>query len=1027
MTDWNAVSAFMAKVVAWPGDQTPGFVNLHYSYPDAKNGGEIKKGAGWPFKSVDDFVSRAAWVNTRQAQFRDVWFCTSLQSHSGVTKKGKPKAVRLAANAVALKSIWIDVDVGQSEPGKKPKYATVEEALRAVLLFAQTVKLPTPSAIVYSGGGIHVYWINKDPMAPAEWHQYASGLKNLLLANNVLCDAGLTTDAARILRVPGTFNYKYDPPREVTLAPLPLKVYDFPTKLAFLQQHAGPMVGPAAPSHKFQLFADDADMASFKKPPVFKIDEPDLQAGIDKFADHLLEPLPIFRHCGFLREALTTGGRDYDQTLWMYSVLCSTFMENGNEIAHKISSGHASYTQTDTQALFDRKMADRHDRGIGYPSCAAIQSAGCKACASCPLLPKGKSPLNIRPAPAVTAAVSAAVQTPQALAAALPAGFDLNNDGIICKVLEEDNDGEITTHMIPLFQAQLFDFWLQKWPGERLNFTCTVDKGFVEQTFIEIGKIGGNGWVQLLQDRRVLPAYNGKKFLEEFFMSTIGKLRAMAAAQQSIPFGWYEEDGTVKGFVFDGRVMLDDGTERPCGAIDANIAKTYRPCGTIDKWREAARTITLRNRPELTCIVLTAFASPLVKLLGRNALTAAAYGSDSGAGKSSAYAIGMSVWGHPVLTKGTESQTVNNITTIMKTIRNLPFYWDEITDDTHREKVRKVMMEADGGKEKGRDRADGGTRDVGQWSLMIQYAANGSLREYVRTNNVNTAAGLMRILEWEVRRIDTGPGMMQDADATALIASLSSNYGHMGALYARYLASNHVAIQQELLAKANDIASKLRGGGDKRLWYALMATMICAAKYARLLGVEVDEKSIEAFMYETYAKNAFDLEEAHAGGVTDNSEEVLAEYLQERDAQQRIMWTNTMHLGAGRAPSKPVTVLNSLGQERNNMGPVTVRFAWETRVCVIVKNDFIDWMKTKKYSDTFICAALRLVYVMEQQRVQLMGGWLHDAGRQRCFVLKVGPKTPLWNYMLTYTSPEDRKNLIAAPVVTGLVPEAAHA
>jgi hypothetical protein len=47
--------------------------------------------------------------------------------------------------------------------------------------------------------------------------------------------------------------------------------------------------------------------------------------------------------------------------------------------------------------MFDRKLAERHDRGLGYPSCAAIAGAGCKACATCPLLNKVKSPLNIKP------------------------------------------------------------------------------------------------------------------------------------------------------------------------------------------------------------------------------------------------------------------------------------------------------------------------------------------------------------------------------------------------------------------------------------------------------------------------------------------------------------------------------------------------------------------------------------------------------------------------------------------------------
>jgi hypothetical protein len=228
---------------------------------------------------------------------------------------------------------------------------------------------------------------------------YASGLKQLLLANNVLCDASITTDAARILRVPGTKNYKYDPPADVTLAPMPLVIYDFPAKLAFLQQFAGLTVAPTASKPQHPLWADDLtddQRASFRRGPVFKIDGPDLNAGINRYEDKLVDPREIFKQCGFYREALRRGGADYDNPLWMYSVLGATFMEGGNAIAHAISEKHATYTQADTQALYDRKVAERHDRGIGYPSCATIKGAGCSACATCPHFAKGKSPLNLR-------------------------------------------------------------------------------------------------------------------------------------------------------------------------------------------------------------------------------------------------------------------------------------------------------------------------------------------------------------------------------------------------------------------------------------------------------------------------------------------------------------------------------------------------------------------------------------------------------------------------------------------------------
>jgi hypothetical protein len=398
MTDWNAVSAFMGAVIAWPGTpQDPGFVNLQYSYvdkktSDGKRGGKYPVSPGKPFKDLTKLVSYAGWLNTT-ANNKDVWFCTSLQSESGVNKRGNLIGKRSAQNALLQKSIWIDMDVGANDP---KKYPTVEAALAAVIQFQKDVGLPQPSSIVFSGGGIHVYWISNTPLTPAEWQPYASGLKNLLISKNILCDSWLTTDIARILRVPGTFNHKYDPPELVRLSPLPLTLYDF-ANLDFLKQFAGQVAAPGAQTPTHSIFVDGKNFANFSKPsPLFDAfkGEPGLDAGIGKFTDTLLDPRPIFDGCGFLREAQQAGGANYGNPLWNLSVLCSAFMENGNAIAHEISRGHANYTHAETQQQFERKLADK-DRGVGWPSCAAIQSNGCGACAACPHFGKITSPLKL--------------------------------------------------------------------------------------------------------------------------------------------------------------------------------------------------------------------------------------------------------------------------------------------------------------------------------------------------------------------------------------------------------------------------------------------------------------------------------------------------------------------------------------------------------------------------------------------------------------------------------------------------------
>ena len=411
---------FMLSVVPWPTDGV-GYVNLHYSRanPRADEPGEkpLFKGMGWSFQDINTFIERAAWVNTT-SNLKDVWFCTSRQRKTALSKKGKPKAVRGHANAIDLKAIWIDIDIKpkpdtwDAENPEKPwkHYTTIEEACQAVCAFSDKVKLPPFSAAVNSGGGLHIYWISDRALMPAQWLPYATGLKALLLKEDVKCDAGLTTDDCRLLRVPGTFNHKYDPSREVKLIPLPLVTYDFQTSLAFLTTIAPVPVQRA-------ILAAPFEAANFVgvKPIIVPLANDCLSDGIEKRGEVLLDPQPVFEQCAFMGDALATGGADLDNPLWNLSVLATTFMENGNAIAHEISRGHDTYTHAETQQHFDRKTADRKERGVGWPSCATIQSNGCAACADCPLLGKIKSPLQLgtmRPKP--NQGEETAQQTPNA-------------------------------------------------------------------------------------------------------------------------------------------------------------------------------------------------------------------------------------------------------------------------------------------------------------------------------------------------------------------------------------------------------------------------------------------------------------------------------------------------------------------------------------------------------------------------------------------------------------------------------------
>ncbi len=104
-------------------------------------------------------------------------------------------------NCSVVRAVWVDLDF---------KDIAESEALRALADFPLEASLR-----VYSGGGIHAYWLLEEPF---DLRQHAKEFKALLrrTARTLGADLG-SAEPAHVLRIPGTFNFKYTPPREVHL------------------------------------------------------------------------------------------------------------------------------------------------------------------------------------------------------------------------------------------------------------------------------------------------------------------------------------------------------------------------------------------------------------------------------------------------------------------------------------------------------------------------------------------------------------------------------------------------------------------------------------------------------------------------------------------------------------------------------------------------------------------------------------------------------------------------------------------
>jgi hypothetical protein len=131
--------------------------------------------------------------------------CTAIPETNAAGERKPPSKVRgRKAYIAALNCLYAEFDA-------KDFGGSLDETLVHVLDLA----VP-PSVIVASGGGYHCYWLLAEPFVldtdkararavnvQARWQAFVRGDKN-------------AKDIARVLRVPGTLNYKYEPARPVT-------------------------------------------------------------------------------------------------------------------------------------------------------------------------------------------------------------------------------------------------------------------------------------------------------------------------------------------------------------------------------------------------------------------------------------------------------------------------------------------------------------------------------------------------------------------------------------------------------------------------------------------------------------------------------------------------------------------------------------------------------------------------------------------------------------------------------------------
>lgn len=840
-----------------------------------------------------------AWASTGDA--KDIYICMSsqLRAEEKISKKGYKylRALRARPDVANIKSLFLDVDV------KDGAYPDTKAALEALKAFITSAGIPLPSAVVASGsGGFHAHWALDQSLGRDEWQELANAFAKCAQTHGLMFDSQCTVDAVRILRVPGTQNHKWNPPRPVKLLSCGAEVSHH-DMVEVLKPYTEAL--PPKPVTKFEANAE-------------------LGAGLTSGTPEI-EIAEVAKHCGFVSRSLGTGGIDNNNPLWFITAAIANFCVEGRDALHEMSNQHPTYTAVATDELFDRIANAQKSRDMGWPKCEKVAAYGAKECQNCPLLAKKKSPLNF--------VMAQANDQPDMT---LPERYVRNPDGLIMYRTVDDSGQPIT---YPICAYPMIHGWLSNDPWT-LHFTTKMENQ--RRRSIEIpcevitakdslGKyLGGRGFFCSEKDY---------KTLKEFLVAWLRKLQnSKDSVISASPFGWSVVDGKLEGFAYGGRVWMKDN-DRPAANPDAVLAYQYSPRGNREAWDQLVKVICDQHRPALNAILASSFAAPLVRFTGHPGLILNAYSPESGIGKTTAMKAAQSVWGDPVRAMQGLSDTSNSVLNKMGHIKALPMYWDEIKSEAQVKRFCQVVFDLTRGSEKSRLNADSTLKMSGTWQTMMTSASNDSLIDPMAREVGSTTAGLYRMFEYIVP-----PGTLQSNDTGAvqrLTGDLNDNFGHAGLLYAKFLGANHERVKNEVAKEQDELSRDNGGRQDERFWFGTMAVVIKGAEYANELGLtQIDVPGLKDFLVAVLAENRRQVAATPSDVTTDmNASAILAEFLNVHRTRNTVI-TNRIHVSKGKPATGSIRVLN----DASKIAELRIQIGKEDKLIRISSGYFTAWI-----------------------------------------------------------------------------------
>ena len=769
----------------------------------------------------------------------NTYYAMSAFNQSWYVNEKNKKVFRTQSNALRQKSLWLDIDCGKHDS----PYNTAADAITALTDFLQKTHLPVPT-VIGSGSGLHLYWSFFESIQTGQWVQLAGMLKNACVQFGYVADHSRTTDAASVLRIPGTMNYGKDGiARPVTILHQAesFSVLDIAEKLLKLTQNTPTTYSPTPLS----LPAAQTAPAYLPKPPAglnF--------AGMDTmFEGPKRHPARIIQECKQIQQS---GTGTYTQ--WYNMMLVMKHCVFAEEVVHEISKLDTTrYDYDNVQS----KLQQAIDGGYGPARCDTFNDKDPGICEQCPYWGKITSPLML----GETYVEQKPIDIPQANVYAENPNQVVSNDGPTIQIIpfnnkefsvvpgrgiiwhkrqlvtgegvdpDEENKHYVTKDILicetEVYIHSIFidnttrelkrSYLIRKQPQERaaedIQFDIATDYG--PATLAK--------WLATHGMAPVHPKYN--KAMSDF-MSTY-----LASIQNKLPevytrdhFGWVRNHDKVTGENYDGFIVGPHmysarGTSQvKLNDRAADVATSFSHEGRLDHWLPIPQMYRLLNQPFPMLMVLNSFSAPFMKF-GIGTATNIAYSiwdAKGGKGKSTILEVAASVWGHPKLLLQTKGDTPASRFQKFAVHKNLPIFIDEITNISGAN-LSDLTYDIVNGREKSRSTASGtGLTKSGTWATATMFTSNKSLYELLRGYRVQSDATCMRILEMQCDFQDY-VGTPTGQYIQSIQKALEGNYGLAGPAFIQY-CFQHPEVFNEIHYKSQEYANRFFKQSDERFW-----------------------------------------------------------------------------------------------------------------------------------------------------------------------------------------------------------------